>query len=478
MTHIKVGSQLLAGISGLDRMITWAHAVDTDEPWLWVEPGDLMMTTGTNLPVDDPGQREWIRLLDASRVAGILIEIPKEGLTLTDGLLQVANERGLPLISAERPILFNKISHLVVESALRSQWERTEMVQRLFSSYTSNLQRGTGSLERLQRLCRVLNAEVKIMQEFTNSVIYHYKPENMKNIRDHWLAIELPGQGRETAHLKTDSRELIQDEDFMWHWSTLVAMELGFEKVQLDQVRHQGAPILRALINGKIESTTIAPILEQQGLKGDTHIVALDTVDPDVDRQDYFARLHLIPGLREEPHLICEMDGVLYLAIGYPLSQDLLTRLGTHKNVIAGLSRPISASNTYPEAANQALNALHFARSTPPGAVDFRDFIEQSIGIFDRETARHRIEAVLGPLKRHDDKNGTELLRTLTTYLEVDRAGTRTAGLLVIHRQTLVYRLKMIERLTGIDPNSTDGIVAFHQAITASKHLHPRAGRH
>src|SRR5699024_7239065 len=111
-------------------------------------------------------------LLNSSRVAGVLIEIPEEGLTLTDELLHAADAQNLPLISAPRPILFNKIAHLVVESALRSRWERTELVQRLFSSYTSHLRRGSGRHERMQLLCRILDAEVQIIHSPTDSIIF------------------------------------------------------------------------------------------------------------------------------------------------------------------------------------------------------------------------------------------------------------------------------------------------------------------
>src|SRR5699024_4387392 len=155
MGHIPPAAQmeLLAGGAGVNRMITWAHAVDTDDPWLWVEPGDLMMSTGANLPSDEQEQIDWLQRLDSARVSAILLEIPPSGLVLTEGLIQCSDARGLPLITVSQPVQFNKIAHIVVESALRSRWERTEMIQRLFSSYTRHLRRGVSQAERLQELC-------------------------------------------------------------------------------------------------------------------------------------------------------------------------------------------------------------------------------------------------------------------------------------------------------------------------------------
>jgi purine catabolism regulator len=40
----------LAGLSGLMRTITWAHAVDLPDPWGWIAAGNLVMTTGAGVP--------------------------------------------------------------------------------------------------------------------------------------------------------------------------------------------------------------------------------------------------------------------------------------------------------------------------------------------------------------------------------------------------------------------------------------------
>jgi len=475
LDHIQDEAKLLAGGDGLGRMITWAHPVDTAEPWLWVAPSDLVMTTGTNLPSNESGQVEWLHLLDSSRVAGILIEIPYDGLDLSDGLIEAAEARNLPLISAPRPILFHKIAHLVVESALRSQWERTEMVQRLFSSYTTHLRRWTARRERLELLSQTLGgAEVMIVHKPTNSVIFHHLPASVHPDPKNRIKTNLPGPGREVAYVTAGSPRLLDDDDFMWHWATLVTMELGFEKVQLDQARAQGQPILHDLLNGRLEASAIQPLLKQRGLTGHVQIVALSTGDSKSDQSDPFSRIHLIPGLREEPNLICDLNGMVYVALRHPISNQLLRRLVSDGETHAGLSRPVSASNRYPEAADQAANALKHARAESIDVVDFDEFVRQRMGVFDRVTAQQQINTVLRPLINYDEKNGTELLNTLSTYLRLDRAGTKTAEVLVIHRQTLVYRLKMIQRLTRIEPNSTEGIVIFHNALTALQRVAPR----
>lgn len=63
-------------------------------------------------------------------------------------------------------------------------------------------------------------------------------------------------------------------------------------------------------------------------------------------------------------------------------------------------------------------------------------------------TISHPALSVLG---RYDCKNHTELKKTLKEYLNCERNYVKTAARLYIHRNSLLYRLKRIEELTGID---------------------------
>ena len=54
-------------------------------------------------------------------------------------------------------------------------------------------------------------------------------------------------------------------------------------------------------------------------------------------------------------------------------------------------------------------------------------------------------------LKQYDEKNKTELYRTLRVYLELERNVLQTAKTLFIHRSTLFYRLERIQKLADVD---------------------------
>lgn len=62
-------------------------------------------------------------------------------------------------------------------------------------------------------------------------------------------------------------------------------------------------------------------------------------------------------------------------------------------------------------------------------------------------------------LKEYDQQNNSDLLHTLRTYLEQDFHIQRTADHLFIHRTTLLYRLKTIQKLTDVDLHNFQTII-------------------
>lgn len=65
----------------------------------------------------------------------------------------------------------------------------------------------------------------------------------------------------------------------------------------------------------------------------------------------------------------------------------------------------------------------------------------------------------LAPLHAYDRSKDAELVRTLRTYYEQGFSLARSAALLQVHPNTVVYRLRRIHDLTGHDPNEPDQLL-------------------
>jgi sugar diacid utilization regulator len=61
------------------------------------------------------------------------------------------------------------------------------------------------------------------------------------------------------------------------------------------------------------------------------------------------------------------------------------------------------------------------------------------------------------PLVTYDEQYETDLLGTLSTFLDCDANVNATAARLITHRHTIRYRFERVRELTGLDVSSTDG---------------------
>ena len=75
----------------------------------------------------------------------------------------------------------------------------------------------------------------------------------------------------------------------------------------------------------------------------------------------------------------------------------------------------------------------------------------------DPAELRRFYDETVRPLVAYDEQYETDLLGTLSTFLECDANVNATAARLITHRHTIRYRFERVRELTGLDVSSTDG---------------------
>lgn len=75
---------------------------------------------------------------------------------------------------------------------------------------------------------------------------------------------------------------------------------------------------------------------------------------------------------------------------------------------------------------------------------------------------------VLRPLRDFDTAHSGALIQTLRAYLDANGSVAKVAEQLIVHRNTVRYRLEQIERLTGQSLASTAARVQFWLALSAA----------
>ena len=94
---------------------------------------------------------------------------------------------------------------------------------------------------------------------------------------------------------------------------------------------------------------------------------------------------------------------------------------------------------------------------------------------------RRFYDETVRPLVAYDEQYETDLLGTLSTFLECDANVNATAQRLITHRHTVRYRFERVRELTGLDVSSTDGREKLSLGLKAMRVLgiaQPRGPAH
>lgn len=141
------------------------------------------------------------------------------------------------------------------------------------------------------------------------------------------------------------------------------------------------------------------------------------------------------------------------------LREAVLTELGgggCRIGVGGGCRRPSDVPRSHREA-GLALRLQHVA-GAKEGVTVYDDLgIYEILSHVDEPDVVDRfVRRWLGPLVDYDDRKGSDLVATLTRYLECGGHHAATAAALTVHRSTLKYRLQRIRELLGRDISDAD----------------------
>lgn len=178
-------------------------------------------------------------------------------------------------------------------------------------------------------------------------------------------------------------------------------------------------------------------------------IAALDVADQDLDTVVDLLELWV----QDRPgRLFFAVDDALFLCVGADdtaVVEELVNRYDLHAGLSDGASYPY-----FGRARTEAVQALDRRREGRPGITEFgdlaRDGVLAHLAHVDVD-ARAVARAVLAPLLEHDRTAGTELTRTVRTWLEQNCEYDRTAQELGVHRHTARTRIEHAGRLLERD---------------------------
>lgn len=470
LPHLQI--TVLAGSAGLERQVSWAHTSDLPNPWEWLSGGELLMTNGAGLRPAAAAQINYLDQLNSAGVSGLVLGLGTSARTLTAGLRRRADALSFPLLSVPYSMSFTTIARAVAHANEREEARHLGQIARMYDIVGSGIG-ADSSADLLGRLEAELDADVTLIAADTGAVLLPYGrqcPESadviasftahggslpgVVHVGQSAVALPVPGPTPTAVVIRPRGARL-PSAAVLAHVPLAGALDLAHVVAAEDRTAREDRAALDAMITGRIDRDRAADNLARRGIVDGLLVAAQahDLAPLEAHRQLWRAGI---------PHVATLRDDAVLVAVG----RATLERITDLFNVRLGVSA--APAHEALMAAEEAAFALSIAALEHKRLFHFGS-PTTTILPRSRAEARQIAVSILGPLRRYDEEHDSELLDTLRAFIDADRSWTAAAGQLHIHRQTLGYRLRRIESISGRGVSSSMDVAHWWFALRADE---------
>jgi PucR family transcriptional regulator, purine catabolism regulatory protein len=142
--------------------------------------------------------------------------------------------------------------------------------------------------------------------------------------------------------------------------------------------------------------------------------------------------------------------------------------------VAIGLGQPAREIASWRSSYRDAVQALDLAirlQTDTPLYIGDLGVYQLILSLSDREKLSGFCERTLGPLLEYDMRQHADLIKTLEAFFACHGNLSQTAEMLIVHRNTLLYRMNRINEIAQIDLNRPETRLALHLALTIRRLL-------
>ncbi len=250
------------------------------------------------------------------------------------------------------------------------------------------------------------------------------------------------------------------------HIATVAALQLSMLAHEREIMRRQGAETLAEMLQGALDRTLVARRLAAGGFVMG-RALRLAVVKPSPTARDARADDNVADALAGAgaPHLILRRGGELFVLVHDDEAVEVLTG---SPDATVGISRPFPADSPLAVPRREAEWAL--ARATDAGRRAMTYGTDPTQRWLNGESADLEALAaeVLGSVLHYDATHAGELVQSVRIWLEHDRHTERAARVLHIHANTLRYRVRRFEEISGRSLSSTASLAEVRLALRVS----------
>lgn len=161
------------------------------------------------------------------------------------------------------------------------------------------------------------------------------------------------------------------------------------------------------------------------------------------------------------------------LVLAQACSAEVQRQYPQHK-VAMGLGQPAREISTWRTSYRDAVQAMELAvrlQTVTPLYIGDLGVYQLILSLSDREKLLDFTERTLGTLIEYDMRQHADLVKTLEAFFSCHGNLSQTAEKLIVHRNTLLYRMNRITEIAEIDLDRPETRLALHLALTIRRLL-------
>lgn len=472
-------ARLIAGESGLGRIVQRLNVMEVPDILAWVKPHELLLTTGYPLRNTPQSLGRLVADLDERGLAALAIKLGRYVDELPGEMAEQADRLGFPLILLPNDVGFDDILNQVLTDILNRQAAVLARAEEAHRALVQVVLAGGGLNEVTVEVAALLDVAVAAVDGGGRVLAAAGPADHVAALRESINREGVAGRslasvpvvagghhhGRIVAYSHSGAiRE--SDIGILERAATVAALVVTRQEAVNAVESKYRADFLRDVLTGRAGTaervTTRARAFGWDLARPVTVLVA--ELDPDGDERS--AQDRLVTGWtaavrRHDPRGAVagfSHEVVAVVDAGLDASRVAKDAAVAFADALpatfsTGTSRRCAGAQTLPEAYSQALKAARVGRQLHgPGAVAHFD----QLGVYrllslvnDTEELHAFVRETLGPLATDDDAENGDLRRTLQVLLETNLNVAETARRLHFHYNTLRYRIGKLERLLG-----------------------------
>ena len=126
-------SSLTPGV-GEERPISWGHVCELREPWRWLGPEALVMTTGIAIPATTEEQCAYLDGMLGAGIAAVAVDEVMAETPFTPEALEHATRIGFPVLETVHEIRFVTVAMAIAQAAQQEVAARARRAERMHGS--------------------------------------------------------------------------------------------------------------------------------------------------------------------------------------------------------------------------------------------------------------------------------------------------------------------------------------------------------